>query len=80
MGIFESVILPYTLGIFTNKSSEKLNSIFKDNENLLKKLFVESFIQTIKSSNVGYFSINSIYDSLIKKIEENDEKLYILNL
>ena len=78
MGIFESVILPYTLGIFTNKSSEKLNSIFKDNEKLLKKLFVESFIQTIKSSNVGYFSINSIYDSLIKKIEENDEKLFIL--
>lgn len=78
MGIFESLILPYTLGIFTNKSSEKLNSIFKDNEKLLKKLFVKSFIQTIKSSYVGYFSTNSIYDSLIKKIEENDEKLFIL--
>ncbi len=78
MGIFESVILPYTLGIFTNKSSEELNSMFKDNRNLLKKLFVKSFIQTIKSSKVGYFSNNSSYDNLIKKIEENDEKLFIL--
>lgn len=78
MGIFESLILPYTLGIFVNKSSDNLNSMFKDNEKLLKKLFVKSFIQTIKNSNVGYFSTNSIYDSLIKKVEENDEKLFIL--
>ncbi len=78
MGIFDSLILPYTLGIFVNKSSDKLNSIFKNNENLLKKLFVKSFIQTIENSKVGYFSTNSIFDNLIKKIEKNDEKLFFL--
>lgn len=76
MGFLEYFVIPYSISLFANKTTDKLNSLFRDNEETLKKLFVESFIKALEDSRMGILNDNTYYLKLIDKIKIDNDKLF----
>lgn len=78
MGFLETYLIPFGVGIFTNLTTDKIKSIFSDNETSLKELFKKSVLDTLSShSNDLFLQDTKTYKKLLNEIKKDETKLFI---